>query len=409
MAGETPRRIEDLTPAARLQERTPADQLALKDRALDVAAEGITIADARLPDRPLIYVNQGFERVTGYPIAEVLGRNCRFLQGPATDPRAVEEIRAAIAGQRECLVEIRNYRKDGRAFWNRLSITPVRNDAGEVTHFIGIQSDVTARREAEGRLQRTTERLEQDLRLAARVQQALLPPAELQLEHVRIARAFHPCDDLAGDAMGVVPLLDGQLGLYLLDVSGHGVGAALLSFTLTHLLSPAMPGTLLVEDTGQGIKVVPPARVAERLNRQFPMDRTRQYFTLVYGVVDPSSGRFQYVMAGHPPPVLLPRAGPPIVVEGAGLPIGMIEEAVFEDESLVLEPGDRLYFYTDGVIEALNGDEEEFGPARLLDEIARWRDHPLRAGLDRVAATVRAWCGGRLKDDVSLLAVERVG
>jgi sigma-B regulation protein RsbU (phosphoserine phosphatase) len=139
------------------------------------------------------------------------------------------------------------------------------------------------------------------------------------------------------------------------------------------------------------------------------MDRTRQYFTLVYGVVDPSSGRFQYVMAGHPPPVLLPRAGPPIVVEGAGLPIGMIEEAVFEDESLVLEPGDRLYFYTDGVIEALNGDEEEFGPARLLDEIARWRDHPLRAGLDRIAAAVRAWCGGRLKDDVSLLAVERVG
>jgi len=87
----------------------------------------------------------------------------------------------------------------------------------------------------------------------------------------------------------------------------------------------------------------------------------------------------------------------------------MIEEAVFEDENLTLEPGDRLYFYTDGVIEALNGDEEEFGTARLLDEIARWRDHPLRAGLDRVAAAVRAWCGGRLKDDVSLLAVERVG
>ena len=227
-----------MTRAARLQERALADQLALKDRALDVAAEGITIADARLPDRPLIYVNQGFERVTGYPIAEVLGRNCRFLQGPGTDPQALAEIRDAVAGLRECIVEILNYRKDGRAFWNRLSITPVRNDAGEVTHFIGIQSDVTARREAEGRLQRTTERLEQDLRLAARVQQALLPPAEMQLEHLRIARAFHPCDDLAGDAMGVVPLLDGQLGLYLLDVSGHGVGAALLSFTLTHLLSP---------------------------------------------------------------------------------------------------------------------------------------------------------------------------
>ena len=70
------------TLAALLRERAPGDQLALKDRALDVAAEGVTIADARLPDRPLIYVNEGFERVTGYPAAEVLGRNCRFLQGP---------------------------------------------------------------------------------------------------------------------------------------------------------------------------------------------------------------------------------------------------------------------------------------------------------------------------------------
>jgi sigma-B regulation protein RsbU (phosphoserine phosphatase) len=409
MAGETPRSIEDMTPAARLQERTPADQLALKDRALDVAAEGITIADARLPDRPLIYVNQGFERVTGYPIAEVLGRNCRFLQGPGTDPLALAEIRAAIAGHRECLVEILNYRKDGRAFWNRLSITPVSNDAGEVTHFIGIQSDVTARREAEGRLQRTTERLEQDLRLAARVQQALLPPAELQLEHVRIARAFHPCDDLAGDAMGVVPLLDGQLGLYLLDVSGHGVGAALLSFTLTHLLSPTMPGTLLVEDTGPGVSVVPPARVAERLNRQFPMDRTRQYFTLVYGVLDRDQTRFRYVMAGHPTPVLVPKGGPAVPLPGRGLPIGMIEDATYDDETATLGPGDRLYFYTDGVIEALDGAEQEFGYPRLVAEIDRLRTVPLREGLDQLANIVRNWSGGRLRDDVSLLAVERIG
>jgi len=386
-----------------------AEWLALKDRALNVAAEGITIADARLPDRPLIYANEGFERMTGYPVAEVMGRNCRFLQGPGTDAAAVEEIRAALAECRECIVEILNYRKDGTTFWNRLSITPLRDLSGAVTHFIGIQSDVTARRQAEDGLRRAKEALEHDLRLAARVQQSLLPPPEVDAGRLRIAHAFHPCDDLAGDGVGIVPLPHDLMGLYLLDVSGHGVGAALLSFTLNHLLSPTVEGALITENTGAGPSAVPPSRVAERLNRQFQMDRTRQYFTLVYGVLDPSSGRFQYVMAGHPAPLLLPRAGPPVVVAGAGLPIGMIEEAVFEDENLRLESGDRLYFYTDGVIEALNGDEEEFGTARLLDEIARWRDHPLRAGLDRVAAAVHAWCGGRLKDDVSLLAVERVG
>jgi sigma-B regulation protein RsbU (phosphoserine phosphatase) len=139
------------------------------------------------------------------------------------------------------------------------------------------------------------------------------------------------------------------------------------------------------------------------------MDRTRQYFTLVYGVIEPTTGRFRYAMAGHPAPVLMPRGRPPAAVEGAGLPVGMIEEAAFEDRTLTLEPGDRLYLYTDGAVEARNADDEEFGPARLLQEFRRWRDRPLREGLDLAAAAVRAWCGGRLDDDVSLLAVERTG
>jgi sigma-B regulation protein RsbU (phosphoserine phosphatase) len=385
-----------------------AGWLALKDRALAVAAEGVTIADARQPDRPLIYANEGFERMTGYSAADVMGRNCRFLQGPDTDPGAVAEIRLALAERRECVVEILNYRKDGTTFWNRLSITPVRDGAGEVTHFIGVQSDVTARRVAEDGLRRSKEALEHDLRLAARVQQALLPPVEFETGALRVAHAFHPCDDLAGDAVGVVPLTRDRLAIYLLDVSGHGVGAALLSFTLTHLLSPASGGALLTEDTGDGPVVVPPSRVAERLNRQFPMDRTRQYFTLVYGVIDPLSGRFDYVTAGHPSPIKLPGGGGPFQVEGAGLPIGMLDDATYDDEALTLEPGDRLYFYTDGVIEALDANEAEFGHPRLLEAIAARRSLPLRAGLEAVAAEVRAWCGGRLMDDVSLLAVERV-
>lgn len=393
--------------AGRLPAPALADQLALKDRALDVAAEGVTIADARLADRPLIYVNEGFERLTGYSAAETLGRNCRFLQGPGTDPAAVDEIRAAIAEKRGCVVEILNYRRDGVPFWNRLSITPVRDELGEVTHFIGIQSDVTERREAEAELRRAKEALEHDLRLAVRVQQALLPPAELRLPGVRIARAFHPCADLAGDAMGVVAFPHGPVGLYLLDVSGHGVGAALLSFTLSHTLAPSAEGSLLVEGAGPAAAVVPPWRVAERLNRQFPMDRTRQYFTFAYAVFDASQGRVDYVLAGHPAPILLPGTGAPAPLPGRGLPIGMLEDATFDHESVSLQPGDRLYFYTDGVADALDGSDQEFGSPRLMAEIDRLRDRPLREGLDHVASLVLDWSGGRLRDDVSLLAIER--
>ena len=138
------------------------------------------------------------------------------------------------------------------------------------------------------------------------------------------------------------------------------------------------------------------------------MGRTRLYFTLVYGVFDESQGRFEYVMAGHPAPVLLPRTGPPAPLRGAGLPIGMIEHAMFDDENAILQPGDRLYFYTDGVIEALDPSEQEFGHARLMAEIDRQRDRPWREGLDVVADLVRDWSGGCLRDDVSLLAIERM-
>ena len=221
----------------------------------------------------------------------------------------MSEIRSALAECRECVVEILNYRKDGTTFWNRLSITPVRNDAGEVTHFIGVQSDVTARRLAEDGLRRSKEALEQDLRLAARVQQALLPPAEFEAGALRIAHAFHPCDDLAGDAVGIVPLTPDRLALYLLDVSGHGVGAALLSFTLTHLLSPAAGGALLTEDTGEDRSWCRPPASPSVSTGSFRWIGPGSTSRCVYGVIDPLTGRFDYVTAGHPSPVLLPGDG----------------------------------------------------------------------------------------------------
>ena len=214
---------------------------ALKDRALDAAAEGITIADARLPDRPLIYVNEGFERLTGYRREEILGRNCRLLQGPNPDQNVVDEIRRALAAERECMVEIRNYRQDGRPFWNRLSITPVRDDSGTVTHFIGVQSDVTERREAEDALRLAKDELEainhrmmMELQTAAKVQRALLPKKLPDIEGASFSWIVEPCDELAGDTLNVIPLDDRRTGLFMLDVSGHGVPAALL-LSLIHI------------------------------------------------------------------------------------------------------------------------------------------------------------------------------
>lgn len=154
---------------ARLQQdyQRVQEALRLRSLAMDAAANGISIADATRPDNPLIYVNDAFEHITGYQRVDVIGKNCRFLQGPDTDPVATAEIRAALREGRSCHVTIRNYRKDGMPFWNEFSIAPVYDENGTLTHFIGIQSDVTARKQAEFAL------LESDRRLSSIVDSAM--------------------------------------------------------------------------------------------------------------------------------------------------------------------------------------------------------------------------------------------
>jgi PAS domain S-box-containing protein len=124
-----------------------------RDRAIAAASFGICIADATQPDCPIVYCNPAFEKMTGYSHSEVIGRNCRFLQGADTEPDAVAQIRQAVRDRREYRVVLKNYRKDGSPFWNELAISPVRNEQGEVTHFIGLQTDITNLRQIASQVQ----------------------------------------------------------------------------------------------------------------------------------------------------------------------------------------------------------------------------------------------------------------
>ena len=109
------------------------------------AAQSITIADAIAPDTPLVYANQAFLDLTGYSSAEVLGANCRFLQGPDTDPAAVATFREAARAGREVCTVLLNYRRGGTPFWNEVTLSPVLDADGLITHVIGYQVDVTLR------------------------------------------------------------------------------------------------------------------------------------------------------------------------------------------------------------------------------------------------------------------------
>jgi PAS domain S-box-containing protein len=123
-------------------ERT--DDARLRAAAVASATAGMVITDPTRPDNPIVDVNAAFERMTGYARHEVLGRNCRFLQGPETDPLALARMREAIAAGREETVTLLNYRQDGAPFWNELRVAPLRDDTGRITHFVGVQTDVSA-------------------------------------------------------------------------------------------------------------------------------------------------------------------------------------------------------------------------------------------------------------------------
>lgn len=119
---------------------------------VDASNDGITVAESEGEDNILIYANPAFERLTGYPVDEILYQDCRFLQADERDQLARRVIREALRNRRPCRQVIRNYRKDGSTFWNELSITPVFNEGDQLTYFIGIQKDVTAEVEAKARV-----------------------------------------------------------------------------------------------------------------------------------------------------------------------------------------------------------------------------------------------------------------
>jgi sigma-B regulation protein RsbU (phosphoserine phosphatase) len=264
--------------------------------------------------------------------------------------------------------------------------------------------------EINARLAKANDRMSRDLKAAAKIQETFLPRGVPRVPGTDFAWIYRPCDELGGDGLNVIPLGDGNVGLYILDVSGHGVASALLSVTLSRLLSPpSEPSSILIRDgdVGDRFDITPPGEVAARLNRLFPFDSaTGQFATMVYGILNAPTGEFRYVSAGHPGPVHLPCNADPVFLESEGFPIGLGDNA-YEERSVCLGTGDRLYLYSDGVSEAMDSGGEPFGNARLLEAIGQGRSEPLQDGVATLLGKIARWHGSeKPQDDISILAVE---
>jgi sigma-B regulation protein RsbU (phosphoserine phosphatase) len=202
------------------------------------------------------------------------------------------------------------------------------------------------------------------------VQSSLLPDVSPKIHGVDFEWVYQSCERLGGDMFNIFRLDERRVGMYVLDVSGHGTSAALQSVSLSHALTPfdQQGGILKVitKNTG-GYDVVPPVEVARRLNRNFPLiEKSGQFFTFLYGVLDVESLVVRYVRAGHPGPIVANQDAVRCLEKGGGIPIGIMPEAEYEEERIQLAAGDSLVFYTDGVLETLNRHGEAFGLDRLV-------------------------------------------
>lgn len=366
----------------------------------------------------IVLLNEQLARLSGYAIDELLGQPVEILV-----PRQYSETHVAQRDAFFC-------RPSARPMGTALHLTLLHKSgveipvdicigyhrSGDELLAIAAVRDITERRRAEEELRLAKESAERayrlvrrDLQAAARIQRAVLPQERIAGESIELAWDFSPCEDLGGDGLNAF-WLDGQhLGFYVLDVSGHGVAAALLSVTMARLLSPAFEQSTLLRQSEQGgtQRLTSPAAVAGHLNHWLLTNPSDDHFvTLFYGIVDVARKRLCYVSAGHPPALLAPRQGSCRLLTAAGFPLGVADAAVFDEHEVALAAGDRVLVYSDGLVEAVNPDDEMYGIDRLCARAEQDRAAPLADWVANSSAAVLEWSGRHLADDMSCLGIE---
>jgi sigma-B regulation protein RsbU (phosphoserine phosphatase) len=251
--------------------------------------------------------------------------------------------------------------------------------------------------------------LEKDLQAAAWMQRRLLPSPAVLAHGLRCEWRLQPSGYVAGDTFNLFAIDENQVAFYLLDVSGHGVPAAMLSVTLSMMLTPD-------ETAGNPLKrynrdsatfeLLSPEEAIRVLNQRFTSQDDR-YFTMIYGLFDSRRSTLSLAQAGHPSPILISKAGEMKVLGTGGMPVGLWPDIEFDCFQISADHGDRLLLYSDGVTECTNIQGEAFGERRLLSYLERRAAQPLDELLGGLLTEIKEWHAiPDFADDVSLLAIE---
>ncbi len=254
-------------------------------------------------------------------------------------------------------------------------------------------------------LQEKQKQLNQDLQSAAAIQQSLLPDRSPIIRNLRIAWRFEPCEAIGGDIFNLHWVDEHYIGVYMLDVCGHGVPAALIAVAASQFMH-SDKGLW-----GNSCQLMSPETVLLNLDEAFPFERFDTYFSIICATIDVTSGAMTYSCAGHPPPVLIRTDGNLEVLEKRGPVIGTGwgDGSRFGQEQLKLNLGDKVILYTDGLLEGRNTDGEAFGNQRFLETLRGCGQETIDRVVDRVYGQMKGFRrGAKPDDDISLLGLEFV-
>jgi phosphoserine phosphatase RsbU/P len=257
-------------------------------------------------------------------------------------------------------------------------------------------------------LQQKEREYEENLRSAAQVQKSLLPSVCPTLRNCRLAWRFLPCASIGGDIFNVLQLDEKTVMFYLLDVSGHGISSAMVSVAVYQSMS-LQTGQIVKRrlDAPPYYRIPPPAEVLDSLEEQYPFERFEKFFTITYLLLDIDTGHLRYSNAGHPPPLLLRHNGQMELLQAGGTIIGLGSHVPFTEGEALLQDGDRLFLYSDGITEHMNRASELFGEQRLQQKITTWRRSPLDHACEKVIEALHHFGqGSPLRDDATLLGIE---
>ncbi|MEE4111397.1 MAG: SpoIIE family protein phosphatase [Desulfobacteraceae bacterium] len=253
-------------------------------------------------------------------------------------------------------------------------------------------------------LQRKQALIDEDLKAAAAIQRSLLPEGKPSIPNLQVAWEFDPCERIGGDIFNIQRVDNDHVGLYMIDVCGHGVPAALISVAASQYL--AGPQGLL----GSGCQLASPETVLNHINAAFPFERFDSYLSIVCMSIDIRRGILTYSGAGHPPPLLLRACEKLETLDHRGPVIGFGSGAPYSQSEVRLEPGDKIILYTDGLTENRGLEGRAFGRETLYKILRDFGSRPVDELIRGLHAAVRAFLKNvKPDDDISVLGIEYTG